>query len=798
MQIFKAMKIKIYNHILIFLISNSLTIFGQNVYFPDSGFKHALILQGIDTSGDGEISISEAEAVASIDISNSNIYDLTGIEAFINITTLTCTNNQLSSIDLSSNPYLLILECGHNYIQNLVISANTALGILDCSNNHLTSLNISNNTSLLELDCDSCNLTTLNLSNNINLKRLDCDKNSLNNLDISANIALTELDCDNNNLSSIDLSQNIALINLDCAWNNLTRLNLTNNPDIKYLKCAHNKLSSLNVVNNHQLIEIDCDYNDLSSINVTNNILLERFDCDYNDLTELNVKNNIGLIELDCDSNKLSVLDISNNINLRIIRLRDMENLYTVYVWELPFPPDSVKVSKKHSPITFKIPRLWIEFTEQAGCLGKKATFILNSDGVETNSFQWKKNGTDLLGETHNTFTINNLSYDNSGNYECIVNGTYSISRRLDVYKTPDYTVTAPQLICYNETATIAYSGDALNNLVYNWYFDNGTIVSGNNIDLFGIQWNSSGEKQISLHVNNNGCTSDTTLLLTVKPKTHPISICMVGVDSLNHNMVIWEQPSTNAFDSILIYKETSQTDVYSKIGSQSANDLSVFIDSQSNPARNSSRYKIAVLDTCGYETLLSSYHKTMHLTINAGIGGSWNLIWDKYEGFNYSTFNIYRGTSANNLLLIAEQAGNTFTFTDLTPPVGTLFYQIEVVNPNPCDISNFIKSTYNYYGVARSNMVNSNQTNAVDEFSLENIDIFPNPAKNKIIIDLQKQFEIKNTNILIYNIHGQLVMQQSANTLKPEINIAGLANGIYIVKVLNAVNSSVTRFVKE
>jgi hypothetical protein len=40
------------------------------------------------------------------------------------------------------------------------------------------------------------------------------------------------------------------------------------------------------------------------------------------------------------------------------------------------------------------------------------------------------------------------------------------------------------------------------------------------------------------------------------------------------------------------------------------------FVDMESNAKIRSYRYKVAAIDTCGNESVLSESHKTMHLTI--------------------------------------------------------------------------------------------------------------------------------------------------------------------------------------
>ena len=82
--------------------------FGQNVYIPDANFKAYLVGNtAINTNGDSEIQVSEANSFSgSIDCVGMNISDLSGIEAFTNLTNLNCRYNQLTSLDTSKNPDL--------------------------------------------------------------------------------------------------------------------------------------------------------------------------------------------------------------------------------------------------------------------------------------------------------------------------------------------------------------------------------------------------------------------------------------------------------------------------------------------------------------------------------------------------------------------------------------------------------------------------------------------------------------------------------------------------------------------
>jgi Leucine-rich repeat (LRR) protein len=190
----------------VFLSAN---LFGQNVYIPDANFKAYLLGNSqINTNGDFEIQVSEASAFDGlIECNNSNISDLTGIEAFVSLTKLECGNNPLTSLD---------------------VSYNTALTYLVCVGNQLTSLDVSNNTALTDLYCLNNNLTSLDISNNTALTFLACESNQLTSLDVSNNTALTFLACYNNNLTALDVSNNTALTSLGCHSNQLTCLNVAN------------------------------------------------------------------------------------------------------------------------------------------------------------------------------------------------------------------------------------------------------------------------------------------------------------------------------------------------------------------------------------------------------------------------------------------------------------------------------------------------------------------------------------------------------------------------------------------
>ncbi|WP_299064810.1 T9SS type A sorting domain-containing protein [uncultured Polaribacter sp.] len=199
----------------------------QNVNIPDQIFKNKLLNHTnpvIDTNSDNEIQVSEAEAVTGIiNVSASDISDVTGIEMFINMTEFSCSESKVTKIDMSSNTKLTYLEFNNAKVSSLDISNCTELKGLSCFGNELKSLNIQNNKKLELLYCYNNKLTELNTENNIELKII----NALNNKILVVNIE------NNTNLEALVLSQNL-ITNLDVSNNSKVYIFRTqDNPNLK-------------------------------------------------------------------------------------------------------------------------------------------------------------------------------------------------------------------------------------------------------------------------------------------------------------------------------------------------------------------------------------------------------------------------------------------------------------------------------------------------------------------------------------------------------------------------------------
>lgn len=188
------------------------------VNFSDDELFKYLCEAGVDGNLDGIITFEEAEMVTSLSVVGVGVEELKGIEAFINLDSLTlkmlplkvldlagnsrlkylnCSICDLKVVDLSENLQLTSVLCEKNQIESLLLPESTALETLRCGYNRLRELDVSGNPMLTTLSCNNNYLTSLNLSANIQLTHMISCGNQLLRLDVATNTRLTTLGIDN-------------------------------------------------------------------------------------------------------------------------------------------------------------------------------------------------------------------------------------------------------------------------------------------------------------------------------------------------------------------------------------------------------------------------------------------------------------------------------------------------------------------------------------------------------------------------------------------------------------------------
>lgn len=171
--------------------------------FPDAKFRD-WIKKNV-TSNSDTLTADQINKTVEMNLSGQGISNLKGIEHFTALWWLDCSNNQLTTLDLSKNTKLYDLNCSGNQLTTLTLTGLIELQNLDCRNNRLTSLDFSGNTALAALHAGSNQLSTLNVASNTKLEVLDVQSNQLMGLSVGASTNLKIVRVNNNKLIYLNL-----------------------------------------------------------------------------------------------------------------------------------------------------------------------------------------------------------------------------------------------------------------------------------------------------------------------------------------------------------------------------------------------------------------------------------------------------------------------------------------------------------------------------------------------------------------------------------------------------------------
>ena len=161
----------------------------DKVKIQDPEFERYLLYRH-DTNRDGKISYSELRAIVSIDVETDNIYSVREIESMPDLSMLKVQGSapgkgKLSELPTGKNAALTTLSCANNAIESLDLSGNPGIRSLDVSFNKLAQLD--------NLPCPD-------------LKEFFCQGNALRSLDASGYAKLSQLNCLDNPLDKLYLS----------------------------------------------------------------------------------------------------------------------------------------------------------------------------------------------------------------------------------------------------------------------------------------------------------------------------------------------------------------------------------------------------------------------------------------------------------------------------------------------------------------------------------------------------------------------------------------------------------------
>jgi hypothetical protein len=154
-------------------------------------------------------------------------------------------------------------------------------------------------------------------------------------------------------------------------------------------------------------------------------------------------------------------------------------------------------------------------------------------------------------------------------------------------------------------------------------------------------------------------------------------------------------------------------------------------------------------------------------------------LAWDNanVEGWNVQ-WRVGTGTWAS-----AHTTTNSYTITGLT---GLTTYEIQV----QADCGNNNLSDWSASITAQTTNV------GIENFTENNVTLFPNPARE--YVDIRIDGDVNVTNMEVFDVYGKLINTVNVIDNPTRINVNGLANGMYFVRVTTDKGMVTKTFVKK
>ncbi len=163
------------------------------VTFQDNNLEQAI--RDALNKPDGDITRADMETITNLDVSNSGIQYLSGLEYAVNLQTLSFAFNQVSDISALANlTNMMFLYFYNNQVSNISVLANlTNLWSLNFYNNQVSDISaLAGLTNLRSLSFNNNQVKDISaLGNLVNLQDLDFSDNQV--IDISATANLTNL-----------------------------------------------------------------------------------------------------------------------------------------------------------------------------------------------------------------------------------------------------------------------------------------------------------------------------------------------------------------------------------------------------------------------------------------------------------------------------------------------------------------------------------------------------------------------------------------------------------------------------
>ena len=430
-----------------------------------------------------------------------------------------------------------------------------------------------------------------------------------------------------------------------------------------------------------------------------------------------------------------------------------------------------------------------IQSNTQNKCSGNDVTFSVTTEGTSPVIYQWQKNGIDIPGATDSIYTIDNLNLTDQGNFTCEVTNlcrsVTSDTAKLKVIQL-DANIGSVDNLCPGQTAKLnasCISNYPVESGSFSYLWSPPTSLSTT------IQANTIANPSVTTNytvtvTDQLGCTSSDQVNVFVQQPYQNEQVCLVTVDtSIMKNKIYWKKTNDVGTMLYIIYKE-AEPDIYIQAGNVSPSHPGEFTDLISHPNLHSDKYKITVVDSCGNESGLSDFHKTIKLNMDA-FDDIMCLGWEEYIDqtgvYSPTKYYIYRGASPETMVLHDSVWGFINTFNDYNVD-SVYFYMIGIRKNNP---DNF-NGNMSFSNIVNNSCFINNSSNVSENNTEHKLFIYPNPFNETTTVKFYNP-ENKSFILTLSDIKGTII-RKTFNVTGNEIQIEKqqINPGIYLLKLIS------------
>ncbi|RKS02214.1 putative repeat protein (TIGR01451 family)/predicted secreted protein (Por secretion system target) [Flavobacterium sp. 102] len=774
------MKLKI----LLILLLISLLSNAQIVSIPNANFKAMLIsanynnqiaknLLGnyfkIDSNNDGEIQVSEALQVSYIYLEPYNIASIEGINSFTNLVTFNCTSNGIGFLTLNG---LVNLE---------------------------------------SLTANYCNLTGFSITNCPNLEAINFNYNFLTNADFSSFTQLQSIGCNNNNLTSINVSGLTNMTSLACTYNQLTAIDVQGLTNLNALHCNNNQITSLNLDGLQNLQSVQCSYNALTSISLTGCSYLQYIYASYNQLTFVDANQCTALLNLSLINNTPLEAILIKNGRTENVGLNGNTNIRYVCC-------DDFEINSVTSNVSLYSPN----FEINTYCTFVPGGTYYTIQG--NNRFDVNNNGCTVSDSVYPNFKINfslgsitsTLIPNSTGNYSIPVGtGTFTLT---PIGYNPNYFNVSPT------TATVTFPTQA-SPAIRNFCITPNGIHKDVEVILIPLNFAVPGfiGNYKLVYKNNGNVTVDGTIKFNYN--TNGIVQNLVSsnptVFSSNATEIIWNYSNLQPFETreILFSMQLNSPFQIPPVNADDQLNLNAEITPLSDDEFTPDNYfylKQLVRNsfdpndkTCleGSTIPPDMVGKYVHYLIrfeNTGTAEAQNIV--VKDIIDTNRFDVNSLTPISGSHSFETRISNTnrveFIFENINLPFddatndGYVAFKIKT-KPNLV-VGNSFSNSVNIYFDYNFPIVTNNYTTTIqnpleiNQNELPSIRFYPNPVKDILHFNTTENV----MKITVYDVAGRIVSSNAV--IENKIDLSGLKNGNYILKIDTETGTMHTKLIKE